>query len=229
VKQRSSRTIIVTGVAIVLGLSLAACSSPAPKGSGGASPLHKHHTSSPSTTTTSTAPTTTTTLPVPTTTTTTIPLVAVPDVIGLKIAPALAAIKAAGLKRVPFNAVCGGPSVRKQSVVIALFLPGSTHDVTLGAKPLTPGDRIPVGTTVATEWSGCFGGGTNVPNVLGLEFNPAKNAITAAGLTWICQSEGTTTIPHRKTVVSESPPHGTRVAAGTTVIFVMENCPASSP
>jgi PASTA domain-containing protein len=229
VKHARRTRAIIAGMCLALGVVLAACSSPAPKAQSGAPAGHK---SRPTTTTSSTTSTTTSTVPLPpptTTTTTTIPLTSVPNVIGLKVEPARAGIKAAGLKRVAYNAVCDATTVKKQSVAIGLFLPGPFHNVTEGAKPLTPGDRIPKGSTVAIEWSGCYGGGTIVPDVLGLKFDAAKSAITGNGLTWTCQSGGTSTTPDDKNVLSENPPHGTHVDAGTTVAFVMVSCPATSP
>jgi beta-lactam-binding protein with PASTA domain len=68
-----------------------------------------------------------------------------------------------------------------------------------------------------------------VPNVVGLKFGVARQTIVGVGLTWTCQTQGTTTIPHSTTVLAQNPPPGTPEAAGSTVAFVMERCPAAGP
>jgi hypothetical protein len=219
----------VFGALLALGLSTAACSSGGPTRSTSA----KKHATTTTTTTTTTPPTTT--APAPTTTSTSQPkgpvLIAVPNVIGLKIAPARAALKAADLRPVALNTPCNRGTTASQSVVDSLALPGAAPNFAVGARPLSPGSDVPKRTRIGIQWSGCFGGGTTVPNVVGLKFVAARQAILHAGLVWTCQDQGspTTTIPHSTTVLSQSPAPGTREVAGAKVAFVMVKCPASSP
>jgi hypothetical protein len=220
----------VVGSLVLLGLLAAACGSGTPKASAHKSSRPRSTTSTTSTTTTNP---TTTTGPAPTTTSS-LPkktaLTVVPNIIGLKIAPARAALLANHLSIVYLNSACGNGSVASQSVVDALALPGPGPNVAVGATPLAPGTQIPVRTRIGIQWSGCFGGGTTVPNVVGLLFDAARQAVVRAGLTWTCQDQGTTTtIPHNKTVLSQNPPPGLPEEAGANVAFVMEKCPAAGP
>jgi beta-lactam-binding protein with PASTA domain len=166
--------------------------------------------------------TTTTTKPTP-------PLVALPNVIGQRIAPARAGLRAANLRVVYLTRSCNRGTLASQSVVIALGLPGPAPNYAVGARQLTPGDLIPKGTVVGIEWSGCFGGGTTVPNIVGQTFGAARSSLHQVGLTWTCSNTTNTTIPHDNIVLSQSPVPGSAVAANTIVAFVMNHCPAFAP
>jgi hypothetical protein len=220
----------VPGIALALGLVLAACSSGAPRTTSSKVPPRPPTTTS--TTTTTTVPPTT--VPPPATTPTSHPkgpvLAVVPNVIGLKITPARNALRAVNLRIVGLNRACNKGTLASQSVVDSLSLASPAPNFAVGARPLAPGTYVRAHTLVGIAWSGCFGGGTAVPNVVGLTFGAARHAVLRAGLTWSCQDESTTTtIPHGTTVVSQQPAPGTPEAAGALVTFVMASCPASGP
>jgi beta-lactam-binding protein with PASTA domain len=150
--------------------------------------------------------------------------VTVPDVIGLKPAPAHAALIAAGLRYRPMNYFCGKGSVLSQSVVDELEVPGPPPNIHVGAVPLSPGTKVIRHFQVGIVWSGCYGGGTRVPNVVNLHFNPARHAIQYAGLVPVCQSEASTSQSEPTTVQSQTPAPGTAEVAGVKVTFVMYKC-----
>jgi PASTA domain len=159
-----------------------------------------------------TTTTTTTTNPPVTSTsssTTTQPGVVVPNVIGLKIAAARSALRAAGFPSVSLNAPCNKGTVASQSVVASLSTPGKAPDVRVGATPLNPGADAPVGARIGINWSGCYGDASTVPAVVGLPFPAARQAIHGVGLTWACFSVGkaattTTTHPPKTTSTSDA-------------------------
>ena len=207
--------------------TLAACGS----GSGAKAKTAPRRVPSTSTSTTTT-PTT-----APTTTTTSRPGVAVPNVIGLKIAEAKAELVAAGFPSVGLNAPCNKGTLASQSVVSALSIAGAPPDPRVGAVPLVPGTPVPPGSRIGITWSGCYGDHATVPNVIGLTFAAARHALHAAGLTWACYSVGgaatttsrapvtTTTVHHVPTVLSQDPPAGTVLHPGTPVSLTMHRCP----
>jgi hypothetical protein len=220
----------VPGTLLALGLVMAACSSSAPKAALPKVPVRS--TTTTSTTTTTTAPPTT--VPPPAATPTTHPkspvLAVVPNVTGLKIAAARNELRAVNLRIVSLNPACNRGTLASQSVVDSLALAGPAPNFALGARPLAPGSYVPARTLVGIAWSGCFGGGTAVPDVVGSTFSAARHAIVRAGLTWACQNQSTTTtVPHGTTVVSQNPAAGTPEAAGALVTFVMARCPATGP
>jgi len=114
--------------------------------------------------------------------------VVVPNLVGLKIAPARAALRAVGLHALDLNTPCNKGTVASQSVVTSLSIPGKEPTPALGAVPLTPGAMVPRGTRVGITWSGCYGGGAVVPDLVGLTFGAAVHALHAAGLAWACYS-----------------------------------------
>jgi beta-lactam-binding protein with PASTA domain len=181
----------------------------------------------PTTTTTTTAPPTTTATAPPTTTSQ--PGVAVPDVIGLKIAAAKWDLAAVGLHPMGLNVPCNKGTLASQSVVSALAIPGRPPDVRVGVVPLSPGTRVAPGTRVGITWSGCYGGSTTAPGVTGFTFRAAVHALRVAGLTWACYSVGratkTATAQPARLVLSENPPAGTVLQPGTPVSFTMRSCP----
>ena len=117
----------------------------------------------------------------------------------------------------------------------------------MGATPLSPGDVAPTGALIGINWSGCFGGASEVPAVVGLPFPAARRAIRAVGLTWACFSVGptattttthapkttstsvaattTTTVTVVQTVLTQSPAANSVLHPGATVTFTMDRCP----
>ncbi len=191
--------------------------------------------------------TTTTAAPVTSSTSasaTTRPGVAVPNVIGLKIAAARAELHAAGLASVSLNLPCNKGTLTSQSVVSSLSIPGKPPNVSLGAVPLMPGATVPPGTRVGITWSGCYGNGSAVPDVIGLTFSAARHALHAVGLTWACFSVGkptttttttsssttsaaatTTSTRAPQSVLSQDPAVGTVLKPGATLNITMYACP----
>jgi beta-lactam-binding protein with PASTA domain len=204
--------------------------------------------------------TTTTTKPPPTTaapssTTTSQPGVAIPNVIGLKIAAARAALRAAGFTSVNLNTPCNKGTLASQSVVVSLAIPGKAPNVTVGAVPLAPGVTVAPRTRLGITWSGCVAGTPEVPAVVGLSFAAARQALHGVGLTWACFSVGkpattTTTHAHKdastsvpsttttttppvtattvkvvQTVLTQSPAPHTVLQPGATVTLTMHHCP----
>jgi beta-lactam-binding protein with PASTA domain len=184
-----------------------------------------------------TTTTTTTTFPPTSTsasTTTTGPGVTVPAVIGLKIAAARAALRAAGLPPVGLNLACNRGTLASQSVVTSLSVAGKPPDARVGAVPLNPGATVPPGTRVGVTWSGCYGNGSPVPAIVGLTHAPARHALRAVGLAWACYSVGrsttttTTTVKPVKppeTVLTQNPGPGAVLKPGSIVSFTMQACP----
>ena len=201
------------------------------------------HDIRPTTTTTTATTTTTSTSSATTTTQLGVP---VPNVIGLKIGPARAALRAAGFTSLSLNTPCNKGTVASQSVVDSLAIPGKGLDVRAGATALRPGASTPTGTQIGISWSGCFGGASEVPALVGLLFPAARRAIHAVGLTWACFSVSpaaattathpakttstkapgtTTTVTVAPTVLTQSPSANSVLQPGATVTFTMRRCP----
>lgn len=181
---------------------LAACgNSPAPLAA---------RTSTSTTTTTTTAPPATTAIG---------QSVAVPNVLGMKIALARFYLRAASFATVPFNAACNKGTLASQSVVASLSVPGKPPDVTVGAVPLVPGTTLPKGARVGITWSDCYPNGTEVPLVTGQTFGHAVHLLHLAALNWACYSVGpattTTTHPHATTTrpVTTTTPSGSTTSS----------------
>ncbi len=163
--------------------------------------------------------------------------------IGLKIAAARAALRAAGFPSVSLNTPCNKGTLASQSVVASLATPGKAPDVRVGATPLSPGADAPAGARIGIMWSGCFGDASEVPAVVGLPFPAARQAIRGVGLTWACFSVGnatttstdapttttapetTTTVKVVQTVLSQAPAAHTVLHPGATVTLTMHRCP----
>lgn len=148
------------------------------------------------------------------------PPVAVPNIIGLKIATAHRALRDTGFGALSFNPSCNKGTLASQSVVVSIALPG-TPVPTLGATLLEPGAMVPRGSTIGLTWSGCYGAGSIVPSVVGKTFATARRAITMAGLTWACFSVGTprpstTTSQPRPTTSTAAPSSTTSAPSSTT-------------
>jgi hypothetical protein len=192
---------------------------------------------------TTTVPPTTTTS---SSTTTTQAGVAVPNVIGLKIAAARTALRAAGFRPANFNTPCNKGTLASQSVVASLATPGKEPDPRLGATPLTPGSDATLGAQIGINWSGCYGDASDVPSVVGLSLRAARRAIHAVGLNWACFSVGksapttgtsdssttttttpltTTTVKVVQSVLTQAPAAHTVLHPGATVTLTMHHCP----
>ncbi len=218
----------VTGMGAVLAFVLASCSN-SPPGDQGQS------ADRPATTATVTAITASSA----STTATTPPAVAVPNIIGLKIAAARSALRDVGLLSVGLNKPCNKGTLLSQSVVDSLALPGKEPTPNVGAVPVGPGSRVPPGTRIAITWSGCYGDTVVVPDVVGLSFAVARDAITGAGLTWACysverprkKSSSTTSLTSPTTtqqapgvVLTQNPHTGAVLRPGATVALTMHAC-----
>jgi len=161
----------------------------------------------------------------------------VPNVIGLKIAAARAALHAVGLPSVGLNVPCTKGTLVSQSVVASLSIAGHQPNPAVGATPVSPGATVPPGTRVGITWSGCYGDRSTVPAVVGLTFGAARHALHVVGLMWACYSVGkattTTTAPAVTTttakvpqrVLSQDPAAGTVLRPGAVVRITMHFCP----
>jgi beta-lactam-binding protein with PASTA domain len=134
--------------------------------------------------------------------------VAVPDVLGQKIAAARLALHDAGLRPVNLNTPCHKGTLASQSVVDALALPGKKPAPATASTPIQPGDRVPVHARVGITWSGCYGDVAVVPDVVGQTFDRATHAIDDAGLTWACYSIKTPAGSTSTTLPSAAAPSG---------------------
>ncbi len=233
-----ARLTVVGTIVLVAAGALTSCSNAPTAGDKAA--VQGILTTTSTTSTTTTAPTTSTT----SSTSTTLPGVTVPNVIGLKIAAARAALHAVGLPTVGLNHPCNKGTLASQSVVSSLSIPGKPPDPRVGAVPLVPGTTVPPRTRVGITWSDCYGNGSTVPDVVGLTFAAARHALHAVGLAWACYSAGTTTTttasstttsaagpgvtPTTKppqTVLSQDPSPGGVLKPGTPVAITMHRCP----
>ena len=172
--------------------------------------------------------------------------VLVPNVIGLKVAPARTALEDLGFVVMSFNVPCRRSSPASQSVLASMEVPGRGAAVKTGATPLLPGTARPAHSSIAVTWSGCYPNGTVVPSVVGLTFAKAVRQLHQAGLTWSCFSspkgagtvattpDGATTTTAALTtlsahggniVQSQGSPAGTVLKAHTPVQIVMHHCP----
>jgi len=152
---------------------------------------------------TTTSTTTSTTRPA-------VPVVAVPDVIGMKITPAHFYLRVAGFLTINLNAACYKGTVVSQSVVVSLSVPSKPP------VPLLPGAPRPKGSFVGITWSGCYPEGSVVPNITGQTFGAAVHLLHLAGLTWACSSVGTTTTTRPPTTTTTRPPTTTTTRPPTT-------------
>ncbi len=177
-----------------------------------------------------------------------------PNVIGLKILAARAALHGVGLPTVGLNHPCNKGTLASQSVVSSLSVAGPPPNPNVGATPLEPGAMVPPHTRVAVTWSGCYGDRSVVPSVVGLTFSVARHSLRSVGLAWACFSVGaattttspptstttssmsttssttlaastTTTVKPPAAVLSQSVPAGTVLRPGTPVDFTMHRCP----
>ena len=142
---------------------------------------------------------------------------AVPDVVGTKIAAAHEALRAAKLVFVSLNAACNKGTLTSQSVVDSLSVAGGQPpDVAAGAFPLAPGSIVAPETRVGITWSGYSGDGAAVPPVVGLTFTATRKALHAAGLTWACSSVGRKTATTSTTTASTATSTASSLPVTTT-------------
>jgi beta-lactam-binding protein with PASTA domain len=173
--------------------------------------------------------------------------VAVPNVIGMKIAAARSTLRSATLPAISLNTACNKGTLASQSVVSSLSIPGKAPTFDVGAVPLSPGMLVAPGTRVAITWSGCFGDSVEVPVVVGLTLAAARHTLRAVGLNWACYSAGhgttTTSAPPMptttsdpatttteapkapQTVLTQSPAAHASLRPGATVSLTMHRCP----
>jgi len=137
-------------------------------------------------------------------------VVAVPDVIGMKITPAHFYLRVAGFLTINLNAACFKGTLVSQSVVVSLSVPSKPP------VPLLPGAPRPKGSYVGITWSGCYPEGSVVPNITGQTFGTAVHLLQLAGLTWACSSVGTTTTTRPPTTTTTRPPTTTTTRPPTT-------------
>jgi beta-lactam-binding protein with PASTA domain len=148
----------------------------------------------------------------------------VPNVVGLKISAARAALRGAGFVTVPFNPACNLGTPVSQSVVASLSVPGRPPDVKVGAVPLAPGSELPKGAQVGITWSGCYPDGSPVPLVTGRTFARATKLLHLAGLDWACFSVGasptttTTTTTTASSTGDTSPSTSTSTSTSPTAV-----------
>jgi hypothetical protein len=204
----------------VAGLALAACSgSPAPTSA------QRRAVQNILSTTTSNPPVQATTS-IPTESTSTPATgIAVPDLVGQFITQVRSQLHAVGFKLLSINADCSKGNLDSQSVALSMELLGPP------ATPLNAGMLDPKGTTVGITWSGCYGKGVTVPEVVGLAFHAATNEIVqAGGLYWKCVSSDPTTpasdVP-ANIVTTQSPAPGSNVQTATYVTITMPVCLAN--
>jgi beta-lactam-binding protein with PASTA domain len=142
----------------------------------------------------------------------------VPNVIGLKVAPARFYLRTAGFAPIPFNKPCSAGTLASQSVVVSLSVPGKPPTVTVGALPLVPGTSRPKGSRVGITWSECYPDGTQVPEVTGQTFSAAVHLLHQSGLNWACYSSGTTTTTHPPATTTTKAADATTSTDATTTI-----------
>ena len=128
----------------------------------------------------------------------------------MKITPAHFYLRGAGFIVINSNAACNRGTLASQSVVVSLSVP---HPPPI---PLLPGALRPKGSYVGITWSGCYPGGSVVPTITGQTYGAAVHLLRLAGLTWTCNSVGTTTTTRAPTITTTRPPTTTTTRAPTT-------------
>jgi eukaryotic-like serine/threonine-protein kinase len=131
--------------------------------------------------------------------------VSVPNVVGKAQAGAESAIKGAGL--VPKAGYNVDPNVPK--------------GVVIGQSPAAGGKTAP-GSTVGILVSLGADTSVSVPDVTGKSSQEAADAISAAGFVPQSGTQPSDTVP-KGTVISQSPPGGTKASAGSTVLFIVSS------
>jgi beta-lactam-binding protein with PASTA domain len=164
---------------------------------------------------------------IPTSSTTTTSGVEVPNVIGQFTSQARVALRDAGLRIKSVNSACARGDLTSESVVQSLELIGPT-----GTEPLGPGFTVPPKSLIGVTWSGCYGKGVVVPNVVGMAWpDGARAIIVAGGLHWSCTVDPSApkgpTPRSPGAIAAQSPAAGTNVQTGTVVTLSANVCPGS--
>ncbi len=128
----------------------------------------------------------------------------------MKITPAHFYLRVAGFLAINSNPACNKGTLTSQSVVVSLSIPSKPP------VPLLPGATRPKGSYVGISWSGCYPGGSVVPNITSQTFGSAVHLLALAGLTWACNSVGPTTTTHPPTTTRPPTTTTTRPATTTT-------------
>ena len=154
--------------------------------------------------------------------------VAIPTgVLGQYPSPAHAALNAAHLKFTSLNAVCTKGNLASTSVVGAIELVGPPM------VPLNTGSLVPAQSVIAIEWSGCYGKGVVVPNVVGMAWAAAASELQNAGVKPGCTSaepySSTNSEANVGSITAESPAAGTAVAGGSKVYLTQQLCQKDLP
>jgi beta-lactam-binding protein with PASTA domain len=153
--------------------------------------------------------------------------VTVPSVVGQYLPAARRALVAAGVRTQNLNTPCNaGGNPQKASVVVSLVLVGTIET-------LTGGEQIPKSSSVGVTWSGCYGKGIVVPNVVGDTWPVGVAAIQSASLVVGCTSSqpygpGNTT-PNVGTISAQSVAAGTNVPPKTKVYLTQQLCQKDLP
>jgi beta-lactam-binding protein with PASTA domain len=175
-----------------------------------------------------TTSTTTSVLLPPSTTPSTKPLVAVPDVTGMKIDPARFYLRVAGFIPVPLSESCNKGTLMSQSIVVSLSVPGPLAHPDVGATPLPAGSSRPKGSLIGVLWSTCYPDGTVVPGVTGLKFGAAVHQLQAAGLKWACYTLDVTTTTRPPNTTTTRPPNTTTTRPPNTTTTTKSTGSSSS-
>lgn len=146
-----------------------------------------------------------------------------PDVVGQYVTDVRSALNAVGLRMASVTPLCSKGNLTSQSVAISMSLLGPPPS------PVAAGTLVPKRSFIAIAWSGCYGKGVVVPNVVGVSwFTAAHTVLMAGGLQRACVSQmpysPTNKIPGN--VIAQSPAAGTTVATGSTVTLTVNICPA---
>jgi beta-lactam-binding protein with PASTA domain len=149
--------------------------------------------------------------------------VAVPSVVGQYVTDVRNALTAVGLRITSVNQLCSKGNLTSQSIAVSMGLLGPP------STPVSAGQMVPKRSFIAITWSGCYGKGVVVPNVVGMSwYTGAHTVLAAGGLQRACISQ----MPYSSTnrtpgnVISQSPAAGTTVATGSTVTLTVDICPA---
>ncbi len=124
------------------------------------------------------------------------------------------------------NPACSKGNLTSESVVLSLVLIGPS-----GSTPLITGSMVPPKSVVGVTWSGCYGKGVVVPEVVGMLWKDGTRAVLqAGGLHWACtvDSSAPKGSPNPKApgmIVAQAPAAGTTVATNTVVTLSADLCP----
>ena len=101
--------------------------------------------------------------------------VAVPDVVGQYVTDVRNVLSAVGLRITSVNQLCSKGNLTSQSIAVSMGLLGPP------STPVSAGQMVPKRSFIAITWSGCYGKGVVVPNVVGMSWYTAAHTVLAAG------------------------------------------------